>query len=404
MGARRPLAVTLVSLAVLVSGVLVGPPASAATVSVTTKVSASAFRWGESIWFTGSVHRGSKVAAGATVGLRIKKAGDKTYSTIATTRTSSTGTFSFPLKPTATARYYVRASATSSTVATRGPIVTSERTVGARTLEARAKLLGKRLGSPTSGTTRLRTSIGKVGDSKVTAVRYRNYTKGMLVETVRSGAMRTWFVPGQIRDRLVDKGGVRGTFGVPRADAVCTLLDRGCTQQFSKVAAYASAKTKYAHYQAGRTRRAQYIATARAQVGYKEPSWRHSKYNDWVGAYNAWCGVFQSWVAAASGNPDLVPRRTSYDALVKAVKKEMPTYKPGSSTHKPRMGTLAFFAFRRGEPNTPSHVGLVLSRSGSTLRVLEGNSSAGLGFTMDRGVYIHTRSTSSVVFYAEPKW
>jgi hypothetical protein len=394
----RRLGILALGIVFVLSSVIVTTPASAATTKVATNVSALTFRWGESLWVAGSVYQGSKPVVGVAVTLRSQKVGSSTWKTVAAMRTSSKGRYAFPVRPTASVRYYVR----TSTV--RGPIVTTRRTVGDRTLEARAKLLGTRVGSPTSGVTKLGSSLGKVGDASVTSVRYRSYSRGMLVEVRRNGTLRTWFVPDKIRDRLVAKGGVRGTFGVPRSDANCTLIESGCTQQFSKVAAYASSKTSMAYYQAGRTRRAQYIATARSQVGYTEPSWRNSKYNAWVGANNAWCGVFQSWVAAASGNPDLVPRRTTYPALVSAVKDQMLTYKPGSTKHKPRAGTLAFFAFRNGQPNTPSHVGLILSVSGSTMRVIEGNSSTGSVFTDHRGVYVHTRYASSVVFYAEPNW
>lgn len=375
----------------------------AATVTVSAKASATSARYGEAVWVTGTVHRGSKVAKNAVVGLRIQKSGASTWTTIATTRTSSTGGYSFPVKPTATARYYVRAAPTSSTAAVRSAIVKIERTVGARTLEARAKLLGTRLGSP-AGVVKSLGRSSSFADSTVTSVRYRSYSKGMLVEVHRSGTTRTWFVPGKIRDRFVSTGGVKGTFGVPRADATCTLIESGCTQQFSKVAAYASSTTKKAHYQAGTTRRSQLLAVARSQVGYAEPSWRKSKYNTWVGANNAWCGVFQSWVAAASGNPELVPRRTTFPSFVSAVKKELLTYSKSSTKHKPRAGTLVFFAFKTAHPNTASHVGLVLSVKGSKVTVIEGNSSKGSVFTDDRGVYIHTRSTASVLFYAEPDW
>lgn len=403
MGRRTPVAAALVAVAVMLSTVLVAAPASAVTVKVTAKASATSARNGEGIWFTGTVHRGSKVAAGAVVGLRMKKSGATGWTTIATTTTRSSGAYTFPLKPTATARYYVRAAPTSSTVAVRSAIVTVNRTVGDRTLEARAKLLGTRVGAATGATKKLGRSSA-YSDSTVTSVRYRSYTKGMLVEVRRAGTLRTWFVPDKIRDRLVGTGGVKGTFGLPRADATCTLIESGCTQQFSKVAAYASSTTKTASYQAGRTRRAQYLAVARSQVGYDEPSWRNSKYNRWVGGTLAWCGVFQSWVAAASGNPGVVPRRTTFPSFVSAVKEDLLTYSKNSTKHRPRAGTLVFFAFKKAHPKTASHVGVVLSVKGSTLTVVEGNSSKGAVFTDDRGVYVHTRSTASVLFYAEPDW
>ena len=403
---RRPLSAGAALVALAMLAVLLAPAAQAATVKVTFKPSATSFRWSESLWFTGSVKKGTKAGKAMKVELRRQPSGSSTWSTVARTTTTSSGRYSIPYTPSAhTARYFVRVVATSSTAVKRSTVVTVKYTVGGRTLEARATQLGSRLGTAKAKTVRLSATARKaVGDTSVTSVRYRNYTKGMLVEVVRGGKTRTWFVPAKIRDRLVSTGGVRKTFGVPREDAVCTLIDSGCTQQFSKVAAYQSSASKLARYQAGTTRRAQYLAVARSQVGYAEPSWRHSKYNTWVGANNAWCGVFQSWVAAASGNPDLVPRRTTFAGLVSSVKKELVTYKPSSKTHRPRPGTLVFFAFKKAHPKTASHVGVVLSVSGGKVRVIEGNSSKGSVFTDDRGVYIHTRSVSSVLFYAEPDW
>ncbi|WP_029288087.1 LGFP repeat-containing protein [Cellulomonas sp. HZM] len=368
----------------------------AATKVVTTKATSTTYRTGESVWFTGRVTKGSAGVASAQV--QLVRRTSTTRTVLATFRTTSTGRFAVPATPTGSAEYYVRTTGSSSV---HGPVLEVAKSSTARTLAARAKDLAGRLGDATTGTRRVAAS--RVKDSGVTSVRYKDFERGMLVEVVRSGVTRTWFVPGKIRDRYVAKGRMTGTFGVPRADARCVVLESGCTQQFAKVAAYASSTTKIAHYQAGSGARAQYLAAARSQVGYREPAWRKSKYNAWFGYSAAWCGTFQSWVSAAIGRPGVVPARSSFDSFVAASKKAMTDYKPGSS-RKPKVGTLVFFDFRNASPKKASHVGLLLSRSGDDLVVLEGNSSKGTRFTDARGVYVHHRSAKRVLFYADPRW
>ncbi|ROS31224.1 CHAP domain-containing protein [Cellulomonas sp. PhB150] len=388
-------------LALAVTGLVGAMPAAAATVVITSKVSASTFRIGEGLWFTGHVKKNGKAVPRTTVQLvKIPTSGRKVLVTSA--RTSATGGFSIPAAPDASARYYVR---TSGTGAVRGKDLPVKRTSAGQTLENRAQLLGSRLGAATSSLKRLSSGkVAKVGDTTVTSVRYRAYAKGTLVEVVRAGTKRTWFVPGKIRTRYAATGGPTGTFGVPRRDARCVVLESGCVQQFSKVAAYQNATKSKAFYQAGSSRRAEYLATARSQVGYKEPSWRGSKYNTWIGAKEAWCGTFQAWVAAAAGNPGAVPARTTFPGFVAAVKNRLTTFSPRSKTHKPHAGTLVFFDFRNASPKKASHVGVLISRSGGTVTVLEGNASSGSRFTDKRGVYVHTRPASKILFYAEPDW
>jgi len=388
-------------LALAVAGLVGATPAVAASVVITSKVSAPTFRLGEGLFFTGHVKKGGKAVPRTTVQLvRVSGSGAKLL--VTSGRTSATGGFSIPATPDASARYYVR---TSGSTAVRGKDLPVKRTSAAQSLENRAQLLGARLGDATSAVKRLSSGkVAKVGDTTVSSVRYRAYAKGTLVEVVRAGTKRTWLVPGKIRTRYTATGGATGTFGVPRKDAKCVVLESGCVQQFSKVTAYQNATKSTASYQAGSSRRAEYLAAARSQVGYKEPSWRGSKYNTWIGANEAWCGTFQAWVAAASGNASAVPARATFPVFVAAVKKRLTTFSPRSKTHKPHAGTLVFFDFRNASPKKASHVGVLIGRSGGTVTVIEGNASSGSHFTDKRGVYIHERPASKILFYAEPDW
>ncbi|WP_019136632.1 LGFP repeat-containing protein [Cellulomonas massiliensis] len=387
------------ALALVAATLVAAPAAQAATVSFAMVASQPEFRPGEGVVVSGRVQRGSSAWTSVPVQLvAVPARGDKfvAYSG----RTNSSGRFAFPVNPRNTTRYYLR---TMTSPRHTSDTVLVKWTDAAQSLTSRQAMVGSRLGAARGGVVTLSSAdIRRTGDSGVSSARYRTYERGMLVEVVRSGARRTWFVNGQIATRYRSTGGPTGTFGLPRQDGQCLEVEQGCTQQFSKVNAYASATTSQASYQAGGGKRAQYLAVARSQVGYDEPSWRRSKYNAYFGYSSAWCGTFQSWVSDASGT-EVLPTRSTFEGFVKAVKRDLVTYKPGSG-RSPRVGTLVFFDFRNSRPTTASHVGVLISRSGSTLTLVEGNSSVGSTFTSDRGVYVHQRSASRVLFYADPDW
>lgn len=397
---RRPLVASATALVLAGSVLVTAAPAQAATTTISTSVSQETFHTGEGIYVTGGVKVGGKARAGVAVTLvRVDRSGKK--SSVVTAKTSSTGRYALPLSPTESAHYYVRS--TGSTAA-QGRTVTIRWTRDGGRLEERAAQIASRLGAAKGAVRTLSRAATRKADASATRIRYRDYAKGMLVEVYRGGVTRTWFVPAKIRNRYLTTGGPTGAFGVPRRDPRCVVLETGCVQRFSRVTAYQSATTRSAAYQAGTSRRSEYVAVARSQVGYDEPAWRRSKYNTWAGSNNAWCGIFASWVAAASGHPSLVEKRTTFTGMIPYVKAEMRTYTPRSTKYSPRPGTLVFFDNYNRTPKTPSHAGIFLSRSGNTVRVIEGNSSPTSTFTRDRGVYIHTRYVSSVVFYADPDW
>ncbi|MDM7854045.1 CHAP domain-containing protein [Cellulomonas alba] len=379
------------------------PAATSATARVVTATATpAAVIRGEQVLFQGSVKAGGTAVVGVTVQL-VRRVSATAREVLGYAVTSSSGGYSIAARPAVAGEYYTRVLASGSTPGAHGPVLPVRLVGGNRTLDQRAQLLGSRLGAATAGISTLSASArAQVGDPAVTRVRTRTYQKGQLVEVTRSGVVRTWLVASKIRSRVVAKGGVTGVFGVPMQDARCGLLESGCIQQFSKVAAYQSSTVASAHYQHGRGGAAQYLATARAQLGYREPAWRKSKYNTWVGGHLAWCSVFQSWVAAGSGQPGAVPKRATFPSFVKAVKAQLRTYSRGSS--KPHAGTLVIYDLATGGRGAPTHAGVVISLTKTTVTAIEGNSSTGLGFTDKRGVYVHTRARSAVVLFAEPAW
>lgn len=402
-GRALAIALVLVLGGTVAEAVAAGPAAAAAPPRVlTTAAAPSSVLRGEQVIFRGAVTAGGKAVVGTTVQL-VRRVSATSREVLGYAVTSASGGYSIVGRPAVSGDYYVRVLATSTAAGAHGPVLPVRLVGGNRTLEQRAQLLASRLGAASGAVATLSAKArAQLGDSAITRVRTRTYAKGILVEVTRSGAVRTWFVGSKIRSRLVAKGGVAGVFGVPTEDARCGLLESGCIQQFSKVAVYQSATVASAHYQRGRGPAAQYLATARAQLGYREPAWRKSKYNAWVGGHLAWCSVFQSWVAEASGQSGAVPKRATFPSFVKAVRADLRTYSRGSS--KPHAGTLAVYDLATAGRGDPTHVGVVLSLTKTTVTTLEGNSSVGSGFTDKRGVYIHTRKRSSVVFFAEPRW
>lgn len=128
---------------------------------------------------------------------------------------------------------------------------------------------------------------------------------------------------------------------------------------------------------------------ALTQSGYEEPSWRNNKYNTWIGGNHAWCSVFVSWTAAQTGYGDVVPQTKTFNGFVTALEAKGVLR---SDSTPPGPGAVVLFDW--GNAN-PSHAGFVVSRSGTTLRTVEGNTTDGTG-DPQRGVYERTRSTASV--------
>ncbi|WP_081861429.1 CHAP domain-containing protein [Cellulomonas sp. HZM] len=385
MARRRHLTAALLA-AVLALGGLVGAagPALATGTSLKLQVSSPSIRHGEMVWFTGKLTSGGKGLKARTVVLERRTSSG--WHRVATSTTSSSGTFSVRQRPYG--EYSYRARATASGV--KSTVRKIHLTYGKRTIAARAAILGDR-----AGAARGSTASAKVAGT--TAVRYRSYSHGMLVQvTNKAGSVRTWFVYGDILTAYKKAGGPKGKLGVPLADPKCGLIESGCVQRFSGGAIYDNKHTKGA-VAYGKTKAAEVIAAARSQVGYRQKRYNDSKYNAWVGRVGAWCSVFQSWAAVASGNPGAIPKHAKWSVFLADVRAHM---KLGKT---PKVGALVFYDTISDGRTAATHVGVVVKVNASSIVTIEGNTSTP-GDSAGRGVYQKTRPRSMPLYYAYPTY
>ncbi|NLF03795.1 MAG: hypothetical protein GX593_02120 [Actinomycetales bacterium] len=377
--------------------------AAAEGIEIDLDVSWHEFRHREAVRLTGKVTKNGKAVKRTTVKLYREDLKNGKSGRVATARTTSSGRFAIWLSPSNDTLYSARVGSA------RSDEIRVDRTVGERTLDDRERTLGSRIGAEKSKVKRLSKSSRRgLGISSIDTIRYREHTRGLLVEVTQGARVRTWLVTGKIRTAYEKAGGPRGKYGVPLGDARCGLMEGGCLQRFSGGALYSKKSKSRAYGQTGNSRVSMVVAVARSQVGYAEPSFRNSKYNRWTDSVNSpWCSAFQSWVVAAAGRSDLLPKRARLWQLVRDIKKDddVTIFKPSSRKHKPKLGTLAFYDYRYGgDGKDPSHMGLILKVKKNTLVTLEGNTSKAGGFGNKRGVYIRERPKSRVVFYANPDY
>ena len=385
---RRTFVVLLVA---ALAGLFSAVPADAATSSTTTlKLSQTGIRHGEMVWLTGNVTSAGKASPGRKVVIE-RRLGSAGWKTIATSTTASAGTFSVRQRPAKAYTYRARALASGSRAGDASATRTVHFTTGARTLAARAKLLGARVGSPTSG-------IGRPTLSGVRSVAYRTYGKEMLVQVVSTtNVTRTWLVYGDILTAYKKQGGPKGALGVPIADPKCGLLESGCVQRFQHGSIYDNKHTKGVVAK-GSGRVTEIIAAERSQVGYKQKTYNSSKYNSWVGRVGAWCSVFQSWASVASGNPGVIPKHARWADFLADVRAHE---KLGKT---PKVGSLVFFDTISDGRTAATHVGLVVQVKKSSIVTIEANTSTPGGNGSGRGVYQKERPRSWALFYAYPAY
>lgn len=140
------------------------------------------------------------------------------------------------------------------------------------------------------------------------------------------------------------------------------------------------------------------ISVGKSQVGYREPSWRNNKYNTWIRSNQAWCSVFVSWVYDQAGYPAGVPKRASFSAYYSDLRNAgVLDYSPEASELK--KGDVVLFDW--GRSGGPSHTGIVDRVSGSTIWVVEGNTTDGTG-NSERGVFYRQRGIVSVHSWYRP--
>lgn len=332
---------------------------------------------GETVWLRGTLASGrGKPIAGRTV--VVHRVTSKGRARIDSRVTDRNGAYRIALRARSGATYVASVGTLRSTrlALTR---------VTRRPLEQREASLRSLLGGPTSG---VHSDAG---------ARWRSYRQGMLVE--RRGV--TWLVRDRAWREYRDHGGPGSTLGAPTADAACGLLEGACLQHFVTGAIYTNPKARDTSVaQDGPDRRlAALVAVARSQVGYREPSFRHSKYSRWMGRtgpQDPWCGFFVSWLSHASGDGRAIVRATTFAAQIRAERAR------GRTSSTPAIGRLAYIdLFNDGRTR---HVGIVSKVDRTHVWMVEGNVDARGKSSKPRGVHVVKRSRARVNFYATPSF
>lgn len=363
-------------------------PAAARTESaISARVSTTEIRPNEAVFFRGRVYAGaqrSPVGRGVEVVLMRQAHGQTSWSVVERVHTSSSGRFTARDRPYRAFTYRLKVSSKGDLAPSYTDPVKVLRTKATRNLSDRARTLRRagQLGDATSGLRR---------DGRAV---HQDFERGTLVRVTKSAGTRTWLVEKPLVHTYRKQGGASGRLGVPVHDMRCDLPEGGCLQRFTGGSLHYSPSTGVT-VGLGKGRVSEGVAVGLSQVGYREPTWRHSKYNTWAGSTRAWCGIFQSWIAWASQNEGAVPFRKSFPDLVPAIRAE------GRKVSKPRRGDLVLFSFTSSR--TPSHVGMVLNDKGSTVRVLDGNTTSGKG-SLTRGVFIRERSKHYALGYYRMNW
>ncbi|MCW2747340.1 MAG: domain containing protein [Nocardioidaceae bacterium] len=339
------------------------------------------FRKNERVWFRGHLYDGAgRPLAKKTVVIQADTgAGFRKILTVVTTKS---GSFIIDKRPSTTIRFRAKFADVKSAK------LTATLSSQTRTLESRAAALAFKLGA--------RVSDISASSFKGKTVRQATFENGMLVTTGGS----TWVVDGRIKTAYVKAGGPSGNLGGPIAEYTCRLYEGGCIQRFQNGVIYVNRHAKKTSVVVQGTGKAMMIvAAAQSQVGYREPSYRHSKYNVWMhrtGRYDAWCGYFLAWSSRVSGNGNAVIKAKTFAGMVAAEKRR------GRLSSSPEVGKLAYIDYFRNKRST--HVGIVVKHQGAHIWTIEGNVSAGGGSGYPRGVRLVKRKESQVRFYAWPRF
>lgn len=199
-----------------------------------------------------------------------------------------------------------------------------------------------------------------------------------------------------------------------RSSGITTGFSDGTFRPYASTSRAATAAFLFRGFGSGSYRAPAYVAPrspwspslilskARSQVGYREPSWRNNKFNDWIGGNSAWCQVFVAWVFYEAGYPEYVPREEYYDA----------DFNPpaGQSTFVGRLQSAGVLDWNVslsdldpgdvvlinwGTGQGVSHAAIVDRVSGNGAWFYEGNTSSATGGS-ERGVFHRWRSLSVI--------
>lgn len=323
-----------------------------------------------------------------------------TWERVARTRSSSSGYYEFSIRPEEQRRYRVVIARDWTSKRLTMSNVMEPKFVGtSHTLEQRRAELAWRLGDNTRTVRTMKPYQYDGYPFKAVRGRWQSFEGGILAEVTRSnGKIYTWFIEGPILSEFLKQGGWTTRMGVPARDAICVELENSCTQLFAGGAIYSNNRGKRTHVYGPSTWAMEIVAAAMSQKNYTEPAWRRNKFNDWIGANNAWCGVFVAWAASASGHADAAPQRDGWSGTLSDLRSSG-ALKKGRSGLKP--GAMVLFDYMNDGVDRATHIGLVVSVSGSTIRTIEGNTTNGTG-NPQRGVFYRERPISSVWGTADP--
>lgn len=129
------------------------------------------------------------------------------------------------------------------------------------------------------------------------------------------------------------------------------------------------------------------VATAKKYLGCKESDGSHKKIIDRYNSHkplargykvqydDPWCATYASAIGIECGLTDIMPTECSCSRLIELYKK-LGSWKETDS-YKPEAGDLIMYDWEdsgKGEnTGAPNHVGIVVSVSGNTIKVIEGN-------------------------------
>ncbi|MGC4175624.1 CHAP domain-containing protein [Demequina sp.] len=348
----------------------------------------------ESAYLGGSAVKDGK---GGAYKVRVEvRLSDGTWKSVGTVKASSAGNFTVRVRLSADRTFRARILSSSGSTLATSPTFEVELNGGTSTLEERRALMAWRLGAAT-------TAIRAIAADEVAAAKYtggaesariQKFKKGFLVEvTETGGTKRTWVIEGKQLTGYLDRSAWHGSLGLPERDVKCGLLEGGCVQLFSGGAIYTntSSMSKGIYVAYGRWPQVETLAAAYSQKYYEEPSWRESKYNEWVGGTHAWCQVFVAWSTYAAGRSGEAPVRTYFPHYVTAVKAS-PALIRDPKASEIRAGDILLFDWGNG---TPTHTGFAVKVSGNYVYTFEGNTTDGTA-DPQRGVYARKRPLSGV--------
>jgi len=133
---------------------------------------------------------------------------------------------------------------------------------------------------------------------------------------------------------------------------------------------------------------------AKSWLGYKESNGTHRAIVDLYNAhkplaqgykvtyYDAWCATFVSAVFIKAGLTDIAPTECSCPRMINLYKAKGRWQE--NDAHKPEPGDVVMYDWQDSgagdNTGTPDHVGIVVSVSGSTMKIIEGNIDNAVGY------------------------